>query len=73
MSSHFSELLAYLNVLCGVSMYIHNILQYKLRKDLQLGCDVNSVFIEILKSSIMTKHNIICGCVYRPPFMSLKT
>ena len=57
----------------GVSMYINNILQYKLRKDLQLGGDVNSVFIEILKTSIMTKHNVICGCVYRPPFMSLKT
>ena len=57
----------------GVSMYINNILQYKLRNDLQLGGDVNSVFIEILKTSIMTKHNVICGCVYRPPFMSLKT
>ena len=57
----------------GVSMYIHSILQYKTRNDLQLGGDVNSVFIEIFKVSVKTKHNVICGCVYRPPSMSLKT
>ena len=58
----------------GVSFYIQNQLQYKLRNDLQLGRDVNSVFVEILnKSSTNTKFNVICGCVYRPPFMSLKT
>ena len=57
----------------GVSLYIQNQLQYKLRNDLQLGGDVNSVFVEILKSSTNTKFNVICGCVYRPPFMSLKT
>ena len=34
--------------------------------------NVNSVFIEIPKTSFNTKCNIICGCVYRPPFMSLK-
>ena len=55
----------------GVSLYIHSALQYKLRRDLQLGGDVNSVFIEIYKTTTNTKHNIICGCVYRPPSMSL--
>ena len=35
--------------------------------------DVNSVFAEILKSSTNAKFNVICGCVYIPPFMSLKT
>ena len=56
----------------GVSLYIHNILQYKIRKDLVIGDVVNSVFIEIIRSSTNTKNNVICGCVYRPPFMSVK-
>ena len=56
----------------GTSIYIHNSLQYTVRRELQLGGDCNSVFIEILKTSINTKCNLICGCVYRPPFMSLK-
>ena len=34
---------------------------------------MNSVFVEILKSSTNTKFNVICGCTYRPPFISLKT
>ena len=55
----------------GVSLYIHSLLQYKPRKDLQLGGDVNSIFVEICKSSTNTKYNIICGCIYRPPSMSL--
>ena len=48
--------------------------QYKLRTDLQLGGDVNSIFIEILYNSYNssnTKRNTICGCIYRPPQMSL--
>ena len=57
----------------GVSLYIQNQLQYKLRNDLQLGGDVNSVFVEILKSSANGKFNVIFGCFYRPPFRSLKT
>ena len=55
----------------GVSLYILDTLQYKLRNDLQLGGEVNSVFIEIFKASSNTKRNIVCGCVYRPPSMSL--
>ena len=57
----------------GVSLYIHSTIQYKTRKDLQMDGDVNSVFIEIPKTSFNTKCNVICGCVYRPPFMSLKS
>ena len=34
--------------------------------------NANSVFIEIVKSYVNTKFNIICGCVYIPPFMALK-
>ena len=56
----------------GVSLYIHSTLQYKLRNELQLGGEVNSVFIELFKHTTNTKYNVICGCVYRPPSMSLK-
>ena len=38
----------------GVSLYILDTLQYKLRNDLQLGGEVNSVFIEIFKASSNT-------------------
>ena len=34
---------------------------------------VYSVFIEIPKTSCNTKCTVICGCVYRPTFMSLKS
>ena len=37
-----------------------------------IGDVVNSVFIEIIRSSTNTKNNVICDCVYRPPFMSVK-
>ena len=33
--------------------------------------DVNSIFVEICKSSTNKKYNIICGCIYRPPILSL--
>ena len=51
----------------GVSLYVHNTFQYKVRNDLQLGGVVNSVFVELLKTTTNSKHNIICGCIYRPP------
>ena len=58
----------------GVSLYMHSTVQYKTRKDIQIDVDVNSVFIEILKTSFNTKCNVICGCVYRhPPFIYLKS
>ena len=53
-------------------MCIYPYLHYAVRRELTLGGDCNSVFVKILKTSINTKCNIICGCVYRPPFMSLK-
>ena len=56
----------------GVSLYIHSTLQYKLRNELQLGGEVNSVFVELFKHTTNTKYNVICGCVYRPPSMSLR-
>ena len=56
----------------GVSLYIHSTVQYKTRKDLQMDGDVNSVFIEIPKTSFNTKCNVICECVYRSPFHVFK-
>ena len=41
--------------------------------ELQLGGEVNSVFVEIIKNSLNAKKNVICGCIYRPPSMSLVT
>ena len=45
----------------GVCLYLHSVIQYKLRNDLKLGNDpelVNSVFVEIEKSTIGKK----CDC-----------
>ena len=36
-----------------------------------MGGVVYSDFVELLKSTTSTKQNILCGCVYRPPSMSL--
>ena len=58
----------------GVSLYIHNSLQYKVRHDLKIGNDqetINSVFIEIDKNTTNTKRNLIVGCIYRPPWVKI--
>ena len=55
----------------GVSLYLHESLQYKSRKDLIIGGEINSVFVEIEKNSLNTDSNIIIGVVYRPPNSSI--
>ena len=58
----------------GVCLYLHNTLQYKVRDDLKLGNDpetVNSIFVEVDKSSADSRHNLILGCIYRPPWLHL--
>ena len=58
----------------GVCLYIHESLQYQIRKDLKIGNDsqsVNSIFIEIDKLAIGTKYNVIIGCIYQPPWVKL--
>ena len=58
----------------GVSSYIHGSLQYKLRNDLKIGNDpetINSVFVEVDKDTTGTKRNLIIGCIYRPPWADL--
>ena len=58
----------------GVCLYIHESLQYQVRKYLKIGNDsesVNSLFIEIDKLTIGTKYNVIIGCIYRPTCVKL--
>ena len=56
-----------------VNLYIHSTVQYKTRKDIQMDGDGKSVYMYIPKTSYNTKCNVICRCVYRPPFMFLKS
>ena len=58
----------------GVALYLHNVLQHKVRNDLRIGSDpesINSIFVEIDKSCVGTTRHIIVGCVYRPPWFDL--
>ena len=57
----------------GVALYIANTLKYTPRSDLSIGGDTNSIFVEIDKSDLKTKYNIVIGCIYRPPSYSLKS
>ena len=54
----------------GTALYIGNHLSYKPRKDLMIykSYELESTFIEISNSK---KANIIVGCIYRHPSMSL--
>ena len=58
----------------GVCLYLHNSLQYKVRNNIKLGNDsesINSIFVEIENGTTGTNYNLIIGCVYRPPWVSL--
>ena len=58
----------------GVSLYVHNSLQYKLRNYLKIGSDsetTNSIFVEIAKNTAGMRQNLIIGCIYRPPWVNL--
>ena len=55
----------------GVCLYLHSVIQYNLRNDLQIGNDpelVNSVFVEIEGTK-----NVNVGCIYRPPWVDVCT
>ena len=57
----------------GVSIYILNTIQYTIRKKLSLSKNMfESLFIEIDKSVLKTKRNVIIGEIYRPPSSQLK-
>ena len=58
----------------GVALYLHNVLQYKVRNDLIIKNDpesTNSIFVEIDKSCVGTTRHISVGCAYRPPWFDL--
>ena len=55
----------------GVALYLHNVLQYKVRNNLRIGSDpesINYIFVEIDQSCVGTTCRIIVGCVNRPPW-----
>ena len=55
----------------GVALYINNSLSYNLRPDLFIDIvDVNVLFIEIDKSEMKTKANLLIGVCYRAPHVS---
>ena len=51
----------------------NNNLQYKVRKDLSIGDNTNSIFVEIERTHLNSKYNTIIGCIYRPPSFPLKS
>ena len=58
----------------GTSIFIRNEIQYETREDLKLDIHVNltnSCFIEIDGKSINNKRNILIGCLYKPPHLSI--
>ena len=58
----------------GVSTYILNMIQYKVRKNLAMPKHLfESIFIEVDKSIFKSKYNVIIGEIYRPPSSQLKT
>ena len=47
----------------GVALYLHNVLQDKVRNDLRIGCDpesIISIFFLIEKSYVGTTHHYYC-------------
>ena len=57
----------------GVALYVANNLQYKIRTDLSIGGNTNSIFVEIDRMHLKSKLNTIVGCIYRPPSYSMKS
>jgi hypothetical protein len=52
----------------GVSIFIRDHLPYSARNDLsQMKDECEAVFIEIDRSAINARKNVIVGCIYRPP------
>ena len=56
----------------GVCLYIHESLQYQLRKDLIIGKDYKLTLKKIYKLTIGTKYNVVIGCIYLPPWVKLR-
>ena len=46
----------------GVAFYIDSNLQNKVRNDLNLGDNTNSIFVEIDRNQLKSKYNTVIGC-----------
>ena len=56
----------------GVSIFINDDIKYSLRDDISCMDDhIESIYLEIDRNSVKSDHNIIIGCVYRPPKASI--
>ena len=59
----------------GTSIFINDSVQYEERKDLKLDLHsdlTNSCFIELDKHTINNRRNIVLGCLYKPPHVSIE-
>ena len=52
----------------GVSIYIHNSIDYSHRADLSIfESDIETCFIEVSNDALLFEKPVIIGCLYRPP------
>ena len=52
----------------GVSIFLRDNLEYSVRDDLSLCNEcIESVYVEIDRRCIGADHNVVIGCIYRPP------
>ena len=57
----------------GVSLYIHNSIQYKKRDDLAFPTKLyETIFVEVDKTIFHTHRNVVIGEIYNPPSSKLK-
>ena len=57
----------------GVSLYIHNSIQYKKRDDLAFPTKLyETIFVEVDKTMFHTNRNVVIGEIYNPPSSKLK-
>ena len=58
----------------GTSMFIKDSIQYESRDDLKIDINTNmanSCFIEINKQCIKSARNVVVGCIYKTPHLSI--
>lgn len=57
----------------GVSLYVRNTIVYKVRYDLNVLNDcLEAIFIEVNHNVLGLHHDVIVGCLYRPPNTDLE-
>ena len=56
----------------GVSIYVHNTINYSHRTDLSVvNPDLETCFIEVDHDTIAFEKPLVIGCIYRPPGKSI--